>query len=213
MSDLVVLVPVLKRPHRVRSLLDSINAATPGARILFIADPDDREELAALDAAAAERIIYAGGYARKINEGVRRTDEPLIFLGADDLAFRPGWLEAATARLGGRVGVIGTNDLGNKQVLAGRHATHSLVTRAYVSSGTIDEPDRLLHEGYDHNFVDNEFTETAQKRSAWRFARRSIVEHLHPNWQKAQGDETYAKGQRNYEIDRKLFRARRCLWS
>ena len=33
-----------------------------------------------------------GDYAAKINEGYRRSTEPLIFLGAIDIRFTPGWL-------------------------------------------------------------------------------------------------------------------------
>ena len=34
------------------------------------------------------------------------TDEPLIFQGADDLRFYPGWLEAAKAKLAPGIGVV-----------------------------------------------------------------------------------------------------------
>ena len=40
-AELVILVPVLRRPHNVRPLLESVRATTPGARVLFIADPGD----------------------------------------------------------------------------------------------------------------------------------------------------------------------------
>lgn len=111
------------------------------------------------------------------------------------------------------VGVVGTNDLGNPRVIAGKTATHSLVTRAYVGEhGTVDEPGKVLHEGYQHNFCDTEFVETAKRRGAWAFAGDSVVEHLHPHWSKGDDDETYRRGQAGFEVDRRLHARRRRLW-
>lgn len=211
---LVILVPVLRRPHRVVPLLDSIEAATPEPhRVLFICDPDDEPEKAAVDNAhGGQRIEVAGNYAKKINVGADVTSEPLLFLGADDLDFHPGWFEAASSRLEGRVAVVGTNDLGNPRVMAGKTATHSLVTRAYVEAyGTVDERGKVLHEGYQHNFCDSEFVETAKRRRAWAFASDSTVEHLHPHWSKGEDDEVYRKGQAGFEVDRQLFHRRERL--
>lgn len=213
-------MPVLRRPHRVRPLLDSIEAATPEShRVLFVASPGDRDEIAALRQAAAEWIVLdrppgRGDYQRKINAGVRATTEPLIFTGADDLAFHPGWLASAVARLSPGIGVVGTNDLGNRRVMAGEHATHSLVTRAYVEQfGTIDEPGKLLHEGYDHNYCDTEMVDTAKTRGAWVFVADSVVEHLHPHWGKGEDDEVYRRGQRGFRNDRRRYHRRRRLWT
>lgn len=208
-----MLVPVLDRPHRVQPLLESIDLATPEPfRVLFLCDPDDQAEQAAVRTVGADMLICGGSYARKINAGVKATDEPLIFLGADDLHFHPGWLTAAAARVAGRISVVGTQDLGNRRVRRGQHATHSLVTRAYTHLGTIDEPGCLLHEGYHHNFVDDEFVGTAKARRVWAFEHRSVVEHLHPNWTGAESDATYDRGQRSFELDRRHFRERRHLW-
>lgn len=216
----VIIVPVLRRPHRVEPVLDSIEAATPGPhRVVFVASPDDHSEQAAVRAAGADLLVLdepptGGDYARKINAAHRASNEPLLFLGADDLAFHPGWLERAQARLDTPgVHVVGTNDLGNSRVVAGEHATHSLVTRWYVDHhGTIDEPGKVLHEGYEHEFVDDEFVATAKKRAAWAFAADSIVEHLHPLWGKAPTDPLYDDQARRMRIGRRLYRRRSHLW-
>lgn len=218
MSDeLAILVPVLRRPHRVRPLLDSIEAATPAARVLFIADPDDHAEIAAVGAAqevpGIDLLILAGNYAQKINAGVRHTTEPLIFLGADDLHFHPGWLEGAKRRLSSPVGVVGTNDLCNPRVIAGEHATHFLVARWYAELGTIDEPGKLLHEGYPHEYVDNELIGTAKHRGAYAHAADSLVEHLHPLAGKAPMDDLYAAARRRMRHGQRLYQRRRRLWT
>lgn len=210
----VILVPALNRPHRVAPLLDGIAAATPQQHsILFIVDPDDFAEQEAIRAAGGEMIVHGGSYAQKINAGVRNTDEPFIFFGADDLHFWPRWLARAAGLISDQVGVVGTNDIGNARVKRGDHATHSLVARWYAELGAIDGGGPL-HEGYGHCFVDDEFVETAKHRGAWAFARGSVVEHLHPDWGKGQRDGVYDKGQSTFVADRAHFRrARRPLWT
>lgn len=214
-----ILVPVLRRPHRVAPLLASIEAATPEPhRVLFIASPGDTDELAAVEGAGADSVVLdeapgRGDYARKINAGYRASSEPLLFLAADDLRFHAGWLAAAMAQLGPGIGVVGTNDLGNSRVMAGEHSTHSLVTRAYVEEfGTIDSAG-VLCERYEHNFCDDELVATAKTRQAWAFAADSIVEHLHPSWGKAERDEVYRRGQAHFHADRRLFARRARLWA
>ena len=154
-----------------------------------------------------------GNYAEKINRGVDLTSEPLLFLGADDLDFRSGWLEAALARLADGIGVVGTNDLCNPRVIAGEHSTHSLVTREYAALGTIDEPGKLLHEGYPHEFVDDEFVETAKFRGAYAHAGDAIVEHLHPMAGKAPTDALYSAQRRRMCKGRPIYAKRRSLWT
>ncbi|MEK6276830.1 MAG: glycosyltransferase family 2 protein [Actinomycetota bacterium] len=212
MAELVIIVPVLGRPHNVRPLLTSIRRTTPGARVLFVCDPGDEAEQRAIEAEGAEMLIVRGNYAKKINHAVQETSEPLLFLAADDLRFHPGWLEAAKAQLTEGIGVVGTNDLCSDRVMAGQHSTHSLVTRDYAELGTIDDPTRLLHERYMHEFVDDEFVQTAISRNAFAHASDSIVEHLHPLVGKAPLDELYSKAGRRELWGRLVYMRRRRLW-
>ena len=212
---LVVLVPVLARPHRVAPLLASLERATPEPhRCLFLPTPGDNPELEALRLAGAQFQEYAGNYAAKINAGIEATDEPLIFTGADDLAFHAGWLEAALEVMDETgAGVVGTQDRCNPRVIAGLHATHFLVAREYVERhGTIDEPGKLLHEGYAHEYVDDELIGTARARGQYAFAAEAVVEHLHPLVKKAPVDATYRLGRSRSGEGRALFRRRRRLW-
>lgn len=217
MSAVVILVPVLNRPHRVGSLLESIRAATAlSHRVLFIAEHGDRAELAALGAHEAETLLVGRrqrSWACKINAGFAATTEPLVVAAADDLAFHPGWLEACLAALVPPVEVVGTNDLLNPRVMAGEHATHFLFTRVYIDRwGTIDEPGKVLHEGYRHDWVDDEFVATARTRGVFVHAHDAVVEHLHPWAKKAPMDDTYRLGRRWRSQGRQLFRSRRHLW-
>lgn len=221
-----ILVPMLGRPHRVEPLLDSVATATKTGtyRVLFLVTPGDTAVIEAADRAANGhddiewmRVDHEGpgNYAAKINAGYRATWEPTVFLGADDLAFHAGWYDAAASRLDDpRVGVVGTNDLCNKRVERGEHATHFLVRRSYIDKyGTVDERHKVLHEGYPHEYVDDELVGTARKRDAWAFAADSIVEHLHPMVGKAPMDELYAAQPERMRIGRKIYRDRRHLWT
>lgn len=219
-SSTVVLVPVLRRPGNVVPLIESLteNTRTP-CRILFLCTRGDRAEIDAVTAAGADLLEIQpqkrGDYAKKINAGYRHSSEPFLFLGADDLRFHPGWLDRALdAMTDPAIGVVGTNDLGNSRVIAGEHATHSLVRRTYVDEhGTIDEPGKILHEGYPHEFVDDEFVQTARRRGAFVSCSDSVVEHLHPLWGKAPTDELYDAHHRRMLAGRRIFQRRHRLWT
>lgn len=216
---LVIIVPVLKRPHRVVPLLESIEAnTTTDHRVLFVCTPGDHEEIEAIEKVGAEHICTpvpypSGDFAKKTNLAYRATWEPLMFLGADDLQFHPNWFERAEHAMRDGIGVIGTNDLTNRRTKR-FHSTHSLVTREYVDQfGTIDEPNKVLHEGYTHSFVDDELVATAAFRGAYVHASNCHVEHLHPMAGKAPRDEVYDHGISQFEIDRRRFQARERLWT
>lgn len=211
---LAVLIPVLKRPHRVQPVLDSVRRSTPSANVYFIHDHDDFPEIEAIEQANVEKesICCSGNYAAKINTGASFTNEPFIFTGADDLEFYPGWYEEALEKMTEDAMVVGTNDLCNQAVIAGQHATHFLVRREYMAQGTIDEPDKLLHEGYRHEWVDNEFIETAKARGVYSHAGGAIVEHLHPMNGKAPIDSLYAGSPERMQQGGQLFLQRQRLW-
>ena len=216
--DLVIIVPMLGRLHRIHPLLESIHAATPRAQVIFGCTPTDKKVIATLENAGQELFTVpyhsTGDYARKINTGYRITTRPLIFLAADDLHFHPGWLDAVIDQLVPGIGVVGTNDLGSPRVTSGEHSTHSLVTREYADRyGTLERPGEILFEGYIHEYVDDELIGTAKARASWAFAFDAHVEHLHPNWKKAPNDALYAKQWSRMRKSKNLFMERRRLWT
>lgn len=217
---LAVLIPVLGRPEEVARALEDLLASVSGYPVepMFICTPSDRDQIRAVLAAGATPYIVpfergSGDYARKMNYGIAHTDTRYIFLGADDLHFHPGWFHQARV-LQEKTGacVIGTNDMGNQRTISGMHSTHTLIHRGYTECGAIDDESRLLHEGYDHCFVDDEFVQTAKARGTYQHSIRSWVEHLHPDWGKGETDETYALGKAHFEDDRQLYNARCSLW-
>jgi hypothetical protein len=209
---------MLGRPHHVTPLLATIDATVPGCRVVFLTTPGDTEVATAIDATGRGRIDVkrkpVGDYARKINLGYRATTEPLLFTGASDLAFQPDWFGAATAKLAPGIGVIGTNDDGNPAVLAGEHATHFLVTRAYADEhGTVDGPGAIYAEVYPHEFVDNELIGTARHRHAYAMALDSHVTHLHPHWRPdIPTDDCYDAQPGRMQVGRAVYGRRSHRW-
>src|SRR6266496_1737414 len=124
------------------------------------------------------------------------------------MSLRPITSAPSAARDG--ADVIGLNDMRNPRVISGEHATHMLVRRAYVDEqgASWDGPGTVAHEGFRHNFIDDELVAVAKQRGAWVMAFHSKVEHLHPLWGLAADDETYALGREHVEADRSLFEKR-----
>jgi len=225
-STVAILIPVLARPHRVAPLVESIRAAstvTP-CRAVFLATEGDDAEIAAIRAVQEQDDTVAlhttrkdsNSWAKKINYGFTMTDEPFVFMGADDIHFHPGCIERMLAcHLETGACVVGTNDGGHLGTMTGEHSTHTLVCREYGECGTIDEPDSgmVLHPAYAHWFPDQELFATAKYRGTYAHATDAIVEHFHPNWQKARMDNTYRLGQSFIAQDRALYESRKHLWS
>jgi len=212
--EIAVLVPVLARPRNAAPLAASLAAATVTPyRLVWLCSPGDDEQIAACHEARGEVMVMAwksdrADWAKKMNHAFTHTSEPWLFQAADDLRFQRGWdfhaLQLGNAR---GVGVVGTNDLGNPSVKRGVHSTHSFFSRAYIEryGGTVDGSGIVFSEAYDHQYVDNEFVETAKSRGQFLMSKRSVVEHLHPHWGKAEMDSTYEKSMRAVDKDRALF--------
>lgn len=222
-ADLTILVPMLGRSHLVRPLVQSIWEATPLAEVVWCCTPADRAVLAEVDRVTDENMITSrrivveyqrGDYARKINAGYRESDRPLLLTGACDLRFQQEWLAYVLSELVVGIGVVGTNDGHSPRVLAGEHATHSVITRWYADTyGTIDQPRQILHEGYWHEYVDDELVVTAMSRGAWAYARGALVEHLHPDHGLAPEDALHRARPARMRQGRRLYRQRERLWT
>lgn len=207
-----VIVPTRGRPRNAEPFMTSLRASTGLATAYAICDDDEPESVEAWRAAGAEVIVdNVITFAKKVNVGYAKTSEPWLFLVGDDVRFHPGWLDHAQ-HVGEvlEASVVGTNDLGNERVMKGEHATHLLVRRSYVeeTGASWDGAGVVCHEGYRHNFVDDEVVRAAKLRGVWQMALGSVVEHLHPIFKKADGDATYDLGEAAYDTDKALFESR-----
>ena len=212
-----VIVPVHHRPANAAPFMRSLRASTGLVDVIAVAQSDDGETIAAWEAEGVRvQLSEHKSFAHKVNvafEVVETFVETLwVFLVGDDVHFHARWLDhlqwvasQADAK------VIGSNDLGNPAVIAGDHATHMMISSQYIRDvgASWDGPGKITHDGYRHNFVDNEIVEAAKQRGVWSMALGSLVEHLHPAWDdKRPMDETYRLGQISFERDHKLFEAR-----
>jgi hypothetical protein len=152
-TDAALLIPVLCRPQRVAPLLESISEATPEPhRVVFAAS--DGPTIAELDRLGQEYLRddhlrpEEQSWGRRINRLFAYTDEPFVFLGADDLLFWPDWLSEALRVMARVDGVVMCADLLNPR------GTSPLVSRRYIleEGGTVDDTGLVIHEGYRHNW-------------------------------------------------------------
>ena len=223
LPSLLVGVPVLGRPANAAPLVSNLRETTPSAKILFICSRQDKDEIAAINALGLTPYLVGemsdpGQFATKHNAGYKLAVDgdfeafEWYFCGADDLTFHAGWFEACLeAHRKTGACVIGTKDLGNQRTMTGWHATHFLVHRDYLECGTVDEDGKLLNEAYSHEFCDDECIATARWRRTYA-PSLAVVEHLHPDWGKAEWDDTYRKAQADRSADRVLFESRRHLF-
>ena len=211
-----VLIPTLGRAGKIPDIVDNVLSSTEHANVYFVCEREDRDTIEMVVRTVGANLIVnrrTRNYAGAINTGVAETDEPFVFAGADDLNFHHGWFETAVKLMGKPIEVVGTNDLGNPNVLAGEHATHYLVTRNYATQGVVDQLGVMLYEGYSHNWCDTEFIETAKARGRFKPCLEAVVEHLHPAWGKATHDDGYTKSFSQEPADRRLHMERAELWT
>lgn len=225
-AELLVVLPVLGRPHRAPLVLESLLRATPEPfTVRVMATRGDTQVQAAyvqaLEALGINGCVdilspnRVGDFAKKTNHAYSTSTEPFIFTGADDLDFKDGWWTAARPYFDDpAIGVVGTNDLApTERARAGLHSTHMIFRRSYVDTfGLIDGEKAIYHEAYQHEFVDAEAIGTAMKRNAWVYAADSVVEHLNAVWGKAPMDASYRASQRRMNLSRPLFNQRRKMW-
>lgn len=215
MSNVAILVPILNRPHRIIPLLESIEAATPQPHeVIFAAS--DAESIDVLDKIDARYITDEGGdegsWPKRINRLYQETQAPYIFTGADDLNFRPGWFEAAVRTMmqfPNESGVVAVTDLMNNA------GVHFLISRRYIQEfgASGDGPGTLMHEGYRHQYTDDECRAVAKHHGRWAISPDAVVEHLHVGAGKAPMDDTYRIGEATGSQGRELFASRAHLWT
>jgi hypothetical protein len=218
-SQIAVIVPTYNRPRRLAAVAANIheNTSVPH-RLVFAVEREDRKTIRACYELDCTVVVNqrTKNYAGALNSAIQATDEPYVFAGADDLNFHPGWAEACLAHMDGWIMVVGTNDLYNKYVLAGSHATHYLVDRRYIDEfgGVIDQPPGILSpECYGHQYTDCEAIGVAKMRARFRPCLESVVEHMHALSGKGhRPDSTTKKAMADLQTDSDLYDQRRDLW-
>lgn len=214
MTELSIIIPTWKRPE---SIVRAYNNAHENTKvdhtIYFVIEPEEWASYNVIKENNYNMIIskYPGNHAGAANTAYEETHEPFFVIANDDFNFHSGWDTPALAKMKDpSIGVVGLNDgSGNNSF-----TTIALVRRDYIKnySGSIDTKNTLYYPGYNHNYIDTEFSATARKRNAFIACPESVVEHMHYAFGKAQMDKTYERSNATAPIDAQTFASRQHLW-
>jgi hypothetical protein len=217
-KTVAVLMPTLGRPHKMKENVENLWDVTKKEEIdiVFIVEEDDEASLKMAVTLDAITLINqrVRSFAGAINTAVRTLPHNYFFGGSDDFLFHPNWLPPLID-LSENFGMVGPEDLGNPSVRAGQLAVSYLISRRYISKACVGYPKNLLYEGYIHNYTDTELTETAIYNGEYIFCPDSIVEHMHPSFNKSEIDETYKLSfdYADSNTDFQTYLSRKPLWS
>jgi hypothetical protein len=213
MAELSIWLPTYKRPHKLAEVAKNIEEATKNSfRLYFGVEPEDEASIEAAHKTGHQVVInqYEGGYSNTIQTMYENSSEPFWFHANDDFLFLPNWDEQPIAMFETPhimvVGVRQRPDNDNKSAICfGR--------RSYIEeqSGVIDIPDRVFYT-YNHNYIDTEFTQTAQARGVWAGCDAPCIDHQHHGFTRKEKDETYKKNDATASLDEATFESRKHLW-
>lgn len=191
MLDVCVLLTTLHRPAGLARVLQSLRNTAKGIPVVCAIDEDDEQARQLCWAFGVEVVtcpVPRQGPSKAWNTALAAAPNHAAYvLAADDLIFRPGWLEetlTALARLGGS-GMVGFNDgkINGNQA----QATHYLLTRDFI----------IKHNGgvmccphYRTVGPDTETWERARKVGKYIWAEKALAIH---DWHgfDQDADETY----------------------
>ena len=212
-----VYIPTFGRPKKLQQVADNIKGNTKSEyKLYWGVESFDKESIKAAKATGAEVIINGGKpcYSDALQTIYEKTDEPIFFWGNDDFYFLKDWDEAPLNMMAENpgIGVLGVHD-GNPQT---KFASMSFVRRSYIKehSGVVDMPNRVMYP-YNHNYVDDELTETAQMRGSWSSCPAPCIQHQHHSFKwlgDFPHDKTYEKNDKGFAEDTETFHGRRHLW-
>lgn len=208
--SLAIFVPTMYRAHNLQRLFDSINATTK-CDIFGMCPMDDYDSQNLLGLYCDAWWADEGDmrYVKRIEFMYHQTTADWFLTGSDDIVFHDHWLTDAIEYMED-YSVIGFEDLCNPNL----PGTNFLIRRKYIEeqSGVIDSPNTVFHQGYFHNFCDNELVGTAKKRD--EFAKcPGVIEHRHHTVGKADNDHVYDIAQQHFHQDAELCHSREHLWS
>jgi len=189
MSEMTILVPSRGRPENIIRLMDAWSTTTTrDTRLLVLVDDDDLkldEYLAIpnIDIQVGPRIRI-GGTLNVVAPEIAKTSRNIGFMGDDHVPRTKGWDEKFINELDRlKVGVVYGNDLAHGAGLA---------TSVTMTSNIVSTLGYICVPGSIHLFLDNFWMELGRGTNITYFDD-VIIEHVHPNFQKALSDDTYTE--------------------
>lgn len=173
-----VLLATTGRPDAAECVVSEIRATTRPLRVEIVAAVDADSETRRRLGPKVEQLSYSDEYrgcSRAWNDALARATGELFVLAADDLRFKPGWLETALeemSRFPDGWGMVGFNDGHWGPELS----THYLVHRRFVIEvlGGV-----IAWEHYKHSFNDVEINERARNSGRYTWCAHARVNHVH----------------------------------
>jgi GT2 family glycosyltransferase len=97
-EDITIIIPVYNRVDLLRDCLDSLGRQSCSGFRLMVVDDASQEDVASCVMDAAPDALFIrrdenGGFARAVNDGLRRAETPLVFLLNSDMTLEPDCLE------------------------------------------------------------------------------------------------------------------------
>jgi len=189
MSEMTILVPSRGRPENIIRLMDAWSATTTqDTRLLVLVDDDDSKlddylSIPNIDIRVGPRIRI-GGTLNVVAPEMALTSRNIGFMGDDHLPRTKGWDETFINELDRiKVGVVYGNDLAHGAGLA---------TSVTMTSNIVNTLGYICVPGSIHLFLDNFWMELGRGTNITYFDN-VIIEHIHPNFQKALSDNTYTE--------------------
>ena len=212
-DKIAIFIPTLYRPDKLKRTIKSIqDTSDVHTYVMFPRDDINTQEVIE----HFNNVEYFTDsdpenmrFVRRIQYLYSVTDDDWFLTGADDVVFRDGWLQAAEPYMND-YSVISFDDMCNPNV----PGTNFLIKRQYIDeqSGVVDSPKTVLHQGYYHNFCDNELIGTAKARNTF-IKCDGKIEHFHHTVGKSENDIIYSMAQAKFHDDAALCHSREHLWS
>ncbi len=199
---LSVILPTLGRAKRLEIAVTSLWRTTMDFNVECIVVSEEGASRRIGTDLGCRVIKTPGGLTavEKWNLGAAEAKGEWIALGADDLLYHKGWLEAALeANISGYVGF---NDL---FLRLRTFATHFMMTKAFAienNGGCLAIP------AYHSWFLDMETAARAKRAGAYVYAEKAIVEHRHVDHGMARMDPTYEIGKKWHDVDQAIYERR-----
>jgi len=212
-----VVIPSKGRPAQLAACVRRLFETTRGHTVEAVVVCDEQEAydltIDALERAfvSPDHLVWSWATLPVIpafNEGLRMSTGDALVLGADDLWWGDGWLDAALEALNtldDADGLVGLNDLAP---IKRDYATHYLMTRRYLAR---ENGGVLACPHYQHTYIDPEACARALRAERYVFAEDARVDHRHWLWGKAEKDPTYTETDPTIEHDRQMYAQRAAL--
>lgn len=213
-ARLAVYLPTYKRPDVLQAVADNVQASTYSAYTLYFGlEANDEAGIVAAAKTGATVVVnkYEAGYANTIQTIYEQAKEPFFIHANDDFLFLPNWDKGPLAMFETPSVMV----VGLRQTEGDTHGSAiSMVRRSYIEdrSGVVDMPNRVFFP-YNHNYVDTEFTQTAQHRGVWAMYPELVIVHQHPGFTGKEKDDTHKKNDDTSALDQRTFESRRYLFS